>query len=234
MIGHCDGEFIDASRADGGSRFRAQEESLRQLFDIVLILVHPVVESRHIHDLCESRLECRLRPIHALCDRTRGVETVTDVLQVSGYLPTLLAPLLRNLIADAPHHDRRMIAVAEDQILDIPVVPLLEEPCISILAFRINPHIKAFGHDHHSHRVAYLHLPCRRHIMSRTDGVASHVLHYAQLSYERSLVDRCAQRSKVVVQAHPFYFTGHPIELEPILFTDGDCPYAHFRLVGVD
>ena len=127
-----------------------------------------------------------------------------------------------------------MIAVAEDQILDIPVAPLCKEACIPIFAFRINPHIEAFGHDHHSHGVANLHLPGRRHIVGRTNSIAAHILEDAQLAYECSLVDSSAKGPEIMMQAYPFNFAGNPIELEAMLFADGDCPYAHFRLVGVD
>ena len=75
---------------------------------------------------------------------------MADVLQVLGDFDTFLAPLLRNLIADAPHDDARMVAVVLHEIGDVLVAPLLKEASITILALRINPHIEALCHHHHT------------------------------------------------------------------------------------
>ena len=84
---------------------------------------------------------------------------MTEVLQfLAPCHAFLLVCLLRNLIAYAPHDDGRMIAMMQEEIGDILFCPFIEEACVAVLAFRILPHIKAFSHHHHTHRVAYLHL----------------------------------------------------------------------------
>ena len=75
---------------------------------------------------------------------------MTDILQMLGNLLTLLTPLLRNLVTDAPHDDARMVAVMLHQIGHILVAPFLEELGVAILALRKNPHIETLCHHHHA------------------------------------------------------------------------------------
>ena len=126
----------------------------------------------------------------------------------------LLVCLLRNLIAYAPHYDGRMIAMMQEEIGDILFSPFLEEACVAVLAFRILPHIKAFSHYHHAHRVAYLHLHLRRHIVGSADSITSHVFHQPYLAYERGFVDGGTERSEVMMQADALQFAAYSIELE--------------------
>ena len=161
--------------------------------------MYAVVESWNVHYLGETRTQCRLCLVHSLRHGACGVEFMTDVLQVLRYVASLLAPLFWYLVADAPHHDGRMVAVVEHQILYVLVSPFLEVKGITVLAFRINPHVETLRHDHHTHRVAHLHLPCRRHVVRRADGVTTHLFHRAYLSDERRLVDSCSNRTKVVM-----------------------------------
>ena len=110
-----------------------------------------------------------------------------------------------------------MVAVIEHKVFHVAVSPLLEVEGISVLAFRINPHVEALCHHHHSHRVAYLHLPCRRHIVSRAYGVATHILHCAYLSDECSLVHCSTYRTEVVMQTHALYLTRNSIQLKTVI-----------------
>ena len=142
---------------------------------------------------------------------------MTDILQMFGYLHTLLAPLLRNLVTDAPHHDARMVAMVFHQIGDILVAPLLEELGVTVLALRINPHIEALCHHHHTEGITDFHLQGRRHVVSSTDGIAPHLLHHLDLTDESCLVLCCAQWTEVVVQANALNLSGDAIELETII-----------------
>ena len=73
--------------------------------------MYAIVEARHIHYLGKSTLQGSLSLIHTLGNRTGWVVLMTDILQMLSNLHTLLAPLLRNLVADTPHDDARMVAV---------------------------------------------------------------------------------------------------------------------------
>ncbi len=117
----------------------------------------------------------------------------------------------------------RMVAVVLHQVGDILVAPLLEELGVAILALRINPHIEALCHYHHTEGIADFHLHGRRHVVGCTDGVATHLLHRLDLADEGRLVLCCSQWTEVVVQADALNFAGDAIELETIIlgYRDG-------------
>ena len=73
--------------------------------------MYAIVEARYIHYLGKSALQGIFCLIHTLGYRAGWVVLMTDILQMLGNLHTLLAPLLRNLVTDAPHHDARMVAM---------------------------------------------------------------------------------------------------------------------------
>ena len=179
--------------------------------------MYAIVEARYIHGLGKATLQGIFCPIHTLGYRAGRVILMTDILQMLGYLHTLLAPLLRNLVTDAPHHDARMVAMVFHQIGDILVAPLLEELGVTVLALRINPHIEALCHHHHTEGITDFHLQGRRHVVGSTDGVATHLLHHLDLTDESCLVLCCSQRTEVMVQTDTFQFTGNAIELETII-----------------
>ena len=185
--------------------------------------MYAIVEARYIHGLGKAALQGIFCPIHALGNRTGRVILMTEVLQTLSNLHTLLAPLLRNLVTDAPHDDARMVAVVLYQIGDILVAPLLEELGVTVLALRINPHIEALCHHHHTEGITDFHLHGRWHIVSCADGVATHLLHHLDLTDESSLVFCCTQWTEVVVQADTLQFAGNAIKLETIFlgYRDG-------------
>ena len=185
--------------------------------------MYAIVEARYIHGLGKAALQGIFCPIHALGNRTGWVIQMTEVLQTLGNLHTLLAPLLRNLVTDAPHNDARMVAVVLYQIGDILVAPLLEELGVAVLALRINPHIEALCHDHHTEGITDFHLHGRRHVVGCTDGVATHLLHHLNLADKGSLVLCCSQWTEVVVQTDALDLTGNAIELESMVlgYRDG-------------
>ena len=189
--------------------------------------MYAIVEARHVHHLREARSERRFSLVHALRHGSCRVVLVAERLQMFAYLSTFFAPLLRYLVADAPHNDRRMVAVVAHEVLYVAVCPLLEVQRVAVLAFRVYPHVEALRHHHHTHRVAHLHLPRRRHVVRRAYGVASHVLHRANLSYERRFVHGCAQRTEVVVQTHALYLARLAVQLKAVVLRHTHRAYAH-------
>ena len=105
-----------------------------------------------------------------------------------------------------------------DEVCDVFVSPFLEIFGISVFAFRINPHIETFSHDHHSERIANIHLHGRWHVVSRSYGVASHFLHGFYLPDESGFVFCSTEWSEVVVKAYTFNFSCYSIELESTFF----------------
>ena len=80
IVGDLDGELIDTARGDGRGGLGAEQETLRQLLDVLGIFMHAVVEAGHVHHLGEAVGEGVLSAVHALGDGARGVEQVADVL----------------------------------------------------------------------------------------------------------------------------------------------------------
>ena len=78
------GKLVHASRAHGGGCLAAEDHLLGQPPVALLHLVRAVVEARHVHRLCEARLQCLVNTVHALRDGARGVEPVAEILQVLG------------------------------------------------------------------------------------------------------------------------------------------------------
>jgi hypothetical protein len=68
--------------------------------------MYAIVEARHIHHLGEATLQGSLSLVHTLGNRAGRIILMTDILQMLGYLHTLLAPLLRNLVTDDTESNR--------------------------------------------------------------------------------------------------------------------------------
>ena len=184
--------------------------------------MYAIVEARYIHGLGKAALQGIFCLIHTLGNRAGRVVLMTDILQMLRNLHTFLAPLFRNLVADAPHDDARMVAVVLYQIGDILIAPLLEELGVAVLALRINPHIETLCHDHHTEGIADFHLHGRRHVVGSTDGIATHLLHHLDLTDKGCLVLSCSQRTEVVMQADTLDFAGDAIELKTIILGYGN------------
>ena len=65
-------------------------------------------------------------------------------------------PLLKHLVTDAPHEDGRMVTVAEDEIREVALVPLVEETGIVVLRLLTAPHIKRLVHNDQTHRITHI------------------------------------------------------------------------------
>ena len=112
--------------------------------------MNAIVETWHVHGLGHATLQGLLGSVHALSNRTCGVECVAETLQADADLSAYLAVLLRNFVADRPHHDGGVVAVGLHQIGDVLLGPLVEETGIAVLAFGVLPHVETLGHHHHA------------------------------------------------------------------------------------
>ena len=140
-----------------------------------------------------------------------------ESLQTDAELTAHLAALLGNLVADGPHDDAGVVAVGYDEVGDVTVGPLVEEACVAVLALRVAPHVERLGHDHHAQRVADVHLHLARHVVSRADGVAAHVLQNLDLADERGLVDGGTEGTEVMVQTDSAQLARLAVQLEAFL-----------------
>ena len=65
-----------------------------------------------------------------------------------------VAPLLKHLVADAPHDDAWMVAVAHHEVGQVAFVPFREVACVVVGRLLLAPHIECLVHHHQSQRVA--------------------------------------------------------------------------------
>ena len=97
-------------------------------------------------------------------------------------------PLLQHLVTYRPHKDARMVAVAQDEVGEVALMPLVEEAGIVVLGFAAAPHIKRLVHDNEAHRVAHIEQFGSRRVMTGTDGIDAHLLQLHQLAMKSILV----------------------------------------------
>ena len=136
-----------------------------------------IVEAWDIGGLPNAAVHRAFATVHTLCAGTCAVEFVDDLLEEMGITVADSVVLLGYLVANAPHHDGRVVAVDEDEIGEVALPPgfasavygsfidLFEEAAISIFALGIDPHVHRFGHDHHTHLVTDVHLPRCWHVV---------------------------------------------------------------------
>ena len=67
-----------------------------------------------------------------------------------------IRPLLEYLVTNAPHQDRGVITVSQNQIREVALMPLVEKSGIVVLRLLASPHIERLVHDNQSHRVAHI------------------------------------------------------------------------------
>ena len=48
--------------------------------------------------------------------------------------------------------------MGHDEVGEVFIGPLAEETRITVFAFGIDPHVETLGHDHHTQRIADIHL----------------------------------------------------------------------------
>ena len=65
-------------------------------------------------------------------------------------------PLFEHLISYAPHEDAGMVAVAQDEVGQVALMPFVKETGIVVLSLFAPPHIKRLVHDDESHGVAHI------------------------------------------------------------------------------
>ena len=103
-----------------------------------------------------------------------------------------------NLVADAPHEDARVIAVALHDGSLIASRPLLEVEVVVVVALSFEPCIKRFVDNKHSQTVAGVEECSRRTVVSRAYGIEPVVLERLNTSCLR-LFESCSTKHAVVV-----------------------------------
>ena len=74
-------------------------------------------------------------------------------------------PLLQHLVTDRPHQYTGMITVAQYQIGEVTLMPLIKETGIVSCRLLPSPHVKRLIHHDNTHRIAHVQQLRRRRIM---------------------------------------------------------------------
>ena len=159
---------------------------------------------------------------------------MADVLQEAGRLDAARDALRGNLVADAPHHHTRVVAIVAEHVDHVALRPCVEEPVVAVLTLGDIPLVERLQHHHESQLVAEPDQFGRRHVVRSADGIAAHVLEDAQLPADGRFVHGGAERAEVVVQADAFDLPALPVQFEAAFGGHGNAPDAENRLVPVD
>ena len=112
-----------------------------------------------------------------------------------------IRPLLQHLVADAPHDDARMIAVALHQVREVALVPFIKESGVVAIGFLASPHVETLVHDEDSHRIAHVEEFRSRRIMAASDGIHAHAAQDGKLAMHRILVYGSTQTAEIMMLA---------------------------------
>ena len=128
-----------------------------------------------------------------------------------------VAPLLQHLVADAPHEDGGMVAVAADEVGQVALVPFIEVAGIVVRRLLLAPHVEGLIHHDEAHAVAEVQqLRCGR-VVRTADAVAAHLLQNFQLTLQGTDIDGRTQATQVVVHADAVNLHRFPVERETFL-----------------
>ena len=229
-----DGEVIYAARTYRRGGLAAQNQTLRQLGVGIRILRHLIVEARDIEQGGKSVLYDRVVVVHTARYGARRVFAVADVAQPCRNLVSVGRPLRGDLVADAPHHNRGVVAEVVQHVDHVALGPLVEEAVVAVLAFGHVPLVEGLDHHHESHLVAQLDKLRVGHVVRGAYGVAPHILEQGELTSQRRPVHRGAQRAEVVVQTHAAELAHASVEEESLVGAQLYGAYAEACGIAVD
>ena len=196
-------EFVHAAARYRRSGFRPEHDAVARIRPRFAIELQAVVETRNIHFRHKTVVQRSTQTVKPLCDRTRMVEPVAELLHLPAQRQRRGIELFVDFVSDRPHHDGWMVPTEPDKHLKILAPPIVEKEVVAIPAFRLTPLVEGLGHDHHAFLVAYGELQSARHIVGCTDGIAPHRLQQTYLATECSLVERGSERSQIMMETHP-------------------------------
>src|SRR5271165_1480051 len=133
-------QMIDTSRTDRGGGFGAQNDPVGVALENLAIMHRLVIESGQV-DLRGHPVLDRGGPlIECGGGGTSWVLAVTDGSEVLGNRGSVRLTLLGDLVADAPHDDAGVIAVAMEHVAQVSIAPLVEVFGVAVLHFGNAPH----------------------------------------------------------------------------------------------
>ena len=178
---------------------------------MLVVQVLRIVVTRKLHDI---RALLRVRVAHVVgangCGRVLLRVVFQDIIvQALGYVKAVRVDGVVYLVADAPHYNARVIAVALYPAAYVALRIFNIETVVVVFGLSLFPHIKGFAVNEKSHLVAELHKLSCRHIVRCTDSIHAHLLHHTELTCKRCGIHSGAESAKVVVHADTVHFD-HP------------------------
>ena len=195
-------EMIDAAALYDRRSLTSVNDPVRILFMVLFIIFFCIIISRQLHDICTF---LSIFPWHIVrtdghrCHITvvplsnRGNEAFGDLLSVG------IRMSIRDLVANAPHDNRGVIAVPADPAAYILLHPILEKSGVIIWILRHLPHVKGFRQYQKSHLVRQFHHFHCRHVVRSPQGIDAHGTHEFKLTAHGFLVESHAQCSEVMM-----------------------------------
>ena len=227
------GEVVHAARADRRRRFGAQHDVLRQPAVGLLVAVGAVVETGNVEHGRKTVVQHARHLVHAAGDGARGVLAVADVAQELGHLIPLGRALGGHLVAHAPHHYRRVVAVLPQHVHHVALRPFAEVAVVTVVALRNVPFVERLQHHHEAHLVAQLDQLRCGHVVRGAHGIAAHVLEHQQLVAQGTLVDGRAEGAEVVVQTDALELAVPAVEVEALVGHILYAAHAEARFVHI-
>ena len=189
------GKMIYAAALDYRRSFASVDDPVRIFFMMLFIIFFCVIIARHFHDvrtflgifpghvIGTDRHRCHL-PVIPLSDCCK--EAAGDLLSMG------IRMGIRDLIANTPHDNGRMIAVSADPAAYILLHPFLEKSGIIIRILCHFPYIKCFGQDQEAHLICQFHQFHSGHIMGSPQGIDTHGSHEAEFTAHGFFVKSCS------------------------------------------
>ena len=144
-----------------------------------------------------------------------------------------VVPLLKYLISNAPDENRRVVAVAFDEIFEVALVPFVEVGGVVELGFAFAPNVGEIGHYDESHLVAEVEQLGGGCVVRGADAVAAHCFQHLKLPLDGAFVNGGAKAAKVVVVAHSADFQWFAVQNESLLAVEFKLPHAKTGTHGI-
>ena len=189
-----------------------------------------------LDDLCQMLRQERLHAELTVLGQRRGVmaciQNEVGLFQCER-VSFCRRPLLQHLVAYRPHQNGWMIAVAEDEVGEVTLMPLIEEAGIVVLRLLAAPHIETLVHNDQSHRVAHVQQFRGWRVVRATDSVHAHRLEFRKFAMQGVLIEGCAQAAEIVMLADAVQFEILTVEPESSLRIELETAEACRGLVGI-
>ena len=195
-------EMIDAAALYNRRSLASVDDPVRILFMVLFIIFFRVIISRQLHDICTFlcvfpwhivRTDGHRCHITVVPLSDRGNEASGDLLSVG------IRMGVWDLVTNAPHDNRGVIAIPTDPAADILFHPVLEKSGVIIWILGHLPHVKGFGQYQKSHLVRQFHHFHCRHVVRSPQGIDAHGAHEFELTAHGFLVESRAQCSEVMM-----------------------------------